>query len=392
MLIVFIMKCLTLYEGKHRVGLTEDVNWSKNIIFPIARSTPSKQLRIVTWRNYLPEDVFSLFTEKYGTEVVVIEVTSNEEMLELLENSPAQYDIFTPGDYMVTKMINNGLLHLLDHDNLPNMEILDEDVRRSEYDRGLQYGVPLFRASLGIVFNINYVSGIPRDMGFIVQQIRNDYLAFRTGVVKEMRYAMGFTLMYLGFSPNTTKPEEITEARDLLIRMVEKYGLQLMGDEADDEALAANDILLGVDWNGTAAQALLQNPDIRFLLPEGEVLVTIDNAVINAMSKEIDTAELFINFLLIPEVAARMSNYNNYSSCVTASLPFIKRVIRNGPGFLFPNEQDRQFLVDIGDNIKLYEDAWAEVLKAKPPDSLIKLPLPKGGLFLGGSHSSEFRN
>lgn len=389
-LMIMTMKILTVYEGKHRIGISDSADWAEDIILPAASFSPDKQLMVVTWGNYLPQEVFDLFTEKYGTEIVTTEVTSNEEMLELLEKFPGKYDVLTPSDYMVTKMINEGLLRRLDHDKFSNIGRLDEDVRRAEYDRGLRFCVPLFRTSLGIGVNIKYVTGIPRDLEFIVEQIQNDYLAYRTGIVKEMRFAMGIALMYLGYSPNTINPAEIIEARDVLIRMVEKYGLILMGELNDDEALVSNDVLLSIVWNGTAAIALHENSEIRFLLPEGEVLVAIDSAVVSVKSKRVSTAELFINYMLIPEVAARMSNYNSNPNCVTASMPFVKRIIRNGPGFLFPIEENRRYLMDLGEKNTLYEDAWAKVLEAKTPDTLIKLPLPKGGLFQGGTQSSNF--
>jgi spermidine/putrescine transport system substrate-binding protein len=380
------------YQSKTPVGEPDSLEWKFQITMPGVDFVPDEELQIVTMNNYIPQDVYDHFTATYGTRVVASKVTSNEEQLQLLEKFPGKYDILTTGDYMVTKMIGSGLLHKLDRNQLPNMTNLDADVLRADYDLGLGYSVPLFRTSLGVVFNINYVSGIPRDLNFVINQIYNDYLAFRTGFIKEMRFAMGISLMSLGYSPNTIISAQIDEARDRLITMINKYGLTFMDEVNDDEALIANEILLAMHWNGTAATALLKNSNINFLLPEGQVLVTIDSAVISAESKRIRTAQLFINYLLIPEVAARMSNYNCFANCITASKPFVRRIISNGPGFIFPEEGDRLFLRDLGENIKMYDDAWAMVLDAKPSENLVRLPLPKGGLFQGGSQSSDFAN
>lgn len=371
------------------VGEDNTAEWARDLKLRKAQFTPAEQLEIITWYDYLPQEVFDLFTRTYGTKIVPTLVNSNEEMFELLRKNPGKYDLITPSDYMVTKMIKGGLLHRLDHKNLPNIESLDEDVRRTKYDRGLQYCVPLFRTSLGIAFNIKYVSGIPRNWRFLAEQIRNDYFVFRVGISKEMRFAMGVSLMLLGYSPNTTNSEEIAAARDLLIDLVKKRGLVLL-DTDTEERLVKNETLLGVVWSGSAASALRKNPNIRFLLPEGQALVTFDNAVISAASTRARTAELFINYLLIPQVCARMTDYNYFPNSNSSSLPFIQRLIRNGPGFLFPQEDERLFLEDLGENITLYEEAWSEVQQATPDAALVKLPLPKDGFFKGDAQVDNF--
>jgi spermidine/putrescine transport system substrate-binding protein len=389
-LLVVVAISLVGCDNRTPVGEADTTNWAEHVKLPKAGFTPDDTLEVITYYEYIPQDVFDLFARTYGTKIVPTLVASNEDMFELLKKNPSKYDVVTPSDYMVTKMINSGLLHRLDQANIPNMENLDEDVRRAVYDPGLNYCIPLFRTSLGMAFNITYISGIPRNWNFLVKQLRNDYLAYRVGITKEMRFAMGISLQLLGYSPNTINPQEINEARDLLIDAVNRYGFVLMGAQHDDESLGNNDILLGVTWNGTAASALRKNPNIRFLLPEGPVLVTIDNAVISAQSKRSRTAELFTNFLLTPQVIARITNYNYFPNSISASLPFVKRNIRTGPGFLFPEEENRLFLKDLGPNSKLYEDAWALVLQAKTPKTLVKLPLPKGGFFKGDSQLENF--
>ncbi len=377
-------------DNKTPVGALDSPAWADHLKLPKVSFTPDQQLNIITYYEYLPQEIFDLFTRTYGTVIVPTLITSNEEMLELLQKNPDKYDLLTPSDYMVTKMHNSGLLHRLNQENLPNMENLDEDLRRMEYDQGLHYCVPLFRTSLGIAFNISYISGIPRNWGFIDEQLRNEYLTYRIGITKEMRFAMGISLQFLGYSPNTTNPKEIIEARDQLIYSIKRYGFSLLEEENNDESLINNNILLGVVWNGSAASALQKNPNIRFLLPEGPVLVTIDNAVISAQSKRTRTAELFVNYLLTPQVAARITNYNYFPNSISASAPFTKRSIRTGPGFLFPEEENRLLLKDLGPSIKLYEDAWTQVLQAKTPETLVKLPLPKGGFFKGDTQTVDF--
>jgi len=390
LVLALVAFCIGGCDNRTPVGKSDTQDWTKHLKLPKAQFEPAEQLNILTWHYYIPQEVFDLFSKAYGTRIFPTYIHSNEEMFSLLQSRPEQYDLLTPSDYMVTKMIKNNLLYRLDHQNLPNLEDLDEDLRRVPFDIGLRYCVPLFRTSLGIGFNIDYIVGIPRSWNFLVEQARNNYLDYRLGIMKEMRFAMGIALQLGGYSPNTTNPKEITEARNLLINTVKTCGLSFMGEENSDKELINGDILLGVVWNGTAANALNHNSNIRFLLPEGKVMVTIDNAVISARSKSIRTAELFLNYLLQPQVMAQMTNYNYFPNSMSSSLPQVKRSIRTGPGFLFPEEEDRLFLKDLGEATKLYEEAWAQVLQTKAPETLVKLPLPKGGFFRGDTQMEDF--
>ncbi|EXJ11069.1 polyamine ABC transporter substrate-binding protein [Imhoffiella purpurea] len=372
------------------VGELDGEDWSEGLNLPEADFTPAERLEVVTWTDYIPDDVFALFEKTYGTRVEPTLVGSNEDMLERFEKKPGRFDVLTASDYMVAVMIGKGLLHGIDHAHFSNVQSLDEDMLRVWYDRGLRHSIPLFRISLGVAFNIKYVSGIPRSWDYLHEQVRNEYLAFRFGIVGEMRFAMGMALILDGHSPNSRDPAEIAAAGDRLVHAVEHYGMTLFGADAGDRALADNDVLLALTWNGLGAEVLKKNTDIRFLLPEGQVLVAYDNLVIAAESRRVRTAELFIDFLLTPQVMAHVTNYNHFPNSNSLSMPFVEPIVRNGPGYLLPDEENRQFLQDVGESIRYYEAAWKRVLEADPLPSLVKLPLPRDGFFRGGTAPIDF--
>ncbi len=67
-----------------------------------------------------------------------------------------------------------------------------------------------------------------------------------------------------------------------------------------------------------------------------------DNFVIPAASPRKDTAEAFINFLLRPEISARIVNEQHYATANEAAYPFIKSEILNDPVIFPPIEKIRQ--------------------------------------------------
>jgi len=379
-IILFILLALLAGCSKTDLRTIEDDNWSATIQFHKPKFKPADSLEVMTWDDYIPPEVFKKFTEVYGTKLNVTIIQSNEELYSLLKQDPEKYDLIMPGDYLVSKLIKAGMLYKLDLDKIPNSTGLDESIRRLNADLGIKYTIPLFFSSIGIAFNIKYIAGLPRNWDFIMEQARNAYLNYRLFIRKEMRIGMGVALMSQGFSPNSVNPEEIEQAKMVLINLVKHYGLKFVG-EATGDALKDSDALLGVVWNGTASYALGFNHNIRFLFPEGSIISTYESGAIPIGSKNKETAELLLNYLITPEVMGRTSNFNYFSNSNPSSMTFVKTLIKNSPGFMMPPEENRVYIQELGDSLKLYEKAWEEIQATKPDADVVFLPLPKNGLF-----------
>jgi spermidine/putrescine transport system substrate-binding protein len=104
-------------------------------------------------------------------------------------------------------------------------------------------------------------------------------------------------------------------------------------------------------------------------MPRDGALFWGDNFVIPAKSVEKYTAEVLINFLLRPDIGARIANENRYATPNEAALPLIDPAIRNDP-VVFPSSEDMQRgelvlpLSPEGD--RRYEDLWERFVKDTP--------------------------
>ena len=92
-----------------------------------------------------------------------------------------------------------------------------------------------------------------------------------------------------------------------------------------------------------------------------------ESFVIPADSPNKATAELFLNFILRPEIAAQIANENYYATPNEAAHAFIDPVILNDAVIFPPNEDliDAQLILplsQIGQN--LYDDLWARFMGA----------------------------
>ncbi len=44
------------------------------------------------------------------------------------------YDVVIPSDYMISRLISEGMLEKLDFSKIPNLSLIDENLRFMEYD------------------------------------------------------------------------------------------------------------------------------------------------------------------------------------------------------------------------------------------------------------------
>ena len=83
-------------------------------------------LNVYNWGLYISDgsdesvDVLSAFEELTGIKVNYTTFDSNESLYAKMKSGGASYDVIFPSDYMVGKMIQEGMLAELDYSNIPN--------------------------------------------------------------------------------------------------------------------------------------------------------------------------------------------------------------------------------------------------------------------------------
>jgi spermidine/putrescine transport system substrate-binding protein len=96
---------------------------------------------------------------------------------------------------------------------------------------------------------------------------------------------------------------------------------------------------ISMGYAGDAISGMELNPGIQYVLPEDGALLWNDTFVIPANSPNQYTAEVFLNFLLRPEINAMIANVNLYATTNEASLPLIDPGILKNP-MIYPANSD----------------------------------------------------
>lgn len=320
----------------------------------------AKVLNVYNWGDYIDESVLKDFEKESGIKVNYETYDTNENMYTKLKTGGANYDICIPSDYMITKMINEDMLEKIDFNNIPNYKYIDDKFKNLAFDPKNEYSVPYMWGTFGIIYNSKMVKE-PVDSWNILwdEKYKGEILMFNS-----LRDTIAISLKRLGYSMNSTNPDEIEKAKQELVQqkpLVRAYVV----DEVKD-MMVQEEAALAVVWAGDAMTMINQNPDLKYVLPKEGSNMWFDNIVIPKGSKNKKEAELFIDFLTRADIAKKNADYIGYSTPNTETFKILDEEIKNDKT-AYPDEdilKKCEVFIYLGDNIKLYDKAWTEI-KAK---------------------------
>lgn len=321
----------------------------------------SQQVIVYNWGEYLDPEVLTLFEEETGIEVIYDEYETNETMYPKVASKAADYDIVCPSDYMIQKMIENDLLAEINFENVPNIKNIDPNYinQSKDFDPENKYSVPYCVGTVGILYNKTMVDE-PVDSWDILW---NDKYKDNILMQDSVRDAFMVALKKLGYSMNSSDPEELEEAKQALIDqkpLTQAYVVDQVRDK-----MIGNEAAIGVIYSGEAIYTQRENSDLEYVIPKEGTNVWIDSWCILKDAPNKENAEKFINFLCRPDIALMNFEYITYSTPNTEARKLIEdEDIRNST-IAFPdlsqynNLETYQYLGNKTDRI--YNDLWKEV-------------------------------
>lgn len=321
-------------------------------------------LHVYIWSDYLAEGIVEEFEAANDCEVVIDNYDSNEVLHAKLKGGATGYDVVFPSSYVVRMMVEDGLLQKINHDHIPNLQNLDPSfLQNVSLDKGMEFSVPYMTGSTGIAYRKDVVENFEptwRTFG------RAD-LAGRMTLLDDPRECLGVALKTLGYSMNTVNEAEINAAADLVIEW--KKNIARFESEAFKAGIASKEFWVVQGWGGDIQQVIDENEDenIVFVLPQEGFPMWEDTMAIPAGSDNVELAEKFINYLHDAGIAARNIEYNYYLCPNAAAYPLLSEEIKANPVVFIPAEllPLGEQTLDVGDDLKKYNDAWDRVKAAQ---------------------------
>ena len=324
----------------------------------------SKELNIFVWTEYFPQDMLDCFELVYDIKLNRDEYSSNEEMYAKVSAGGTAYDLVQPTDYIIPLMIRGELLQELDHNKMPNMVNFEAGWMDQPFDPGNKYSVPYLAGTDAIVVNTATVENVPVSWNDLWKPEYANRMVF----LDDSRAIIGMTLVTLGYSPNTTDPAQLEEAKQKLAELVPN--IKVFDSDSPKSALIAGDVDLGVVWTGEAFIANQENPDIQYIYPEEGPVLWQDNWLMLKGASHADAAYAWLNYTMQGDVfwlTIRDFQYTNPNKAALeyakANQPEVYKAYADSPITNPPADVVAKgfSIEDVGEATPLYDDIWVEV-------------------------------
>lgn len=295
-------------------------------------SSEKTTLYVYNWGQYISEgddgslDVIAAFEEAYpNIRVQYSTYDSNEIMYSKLSNGGITVDVIIPSDYMIGRMVQEGMLEELNFDNIPNYQYIDDSFKNTSYDPENKYSVPYTWGTVGIIYNTKYV-----DEADVTgwELLWNKKYAGKILMFDNSRDAFGIAEYLLGYDVNTTDEAELQDCAAKLAEqkpVVQQYVMDQIFDAMENE-----EAWIAPYYAGDYLTMVEENPDLAFYRPTAQGYnMFIDAMCIPTCCQEKEAAETFINFLCSPEISSANMAFLGYSVPSTAAKELMDPEIAN---------------------------------------------------------------
>ncbi|WP_448380320.1 ABC transporter substrate-binding protein [Gloeomargarita sp.] len=321
-------------------------------------SPPPPTLSVYNWATYIAPQVLTDFERQFHVRIKYDTFDSPDTLYAKLKPGNPGYDVIFPSDYMVTRMIKEGMLVPLEPQQIPNRVHLGETFRNPDYDPGNRYSVPYLWGTQGIGYNRAKV-GRTVDRWEVMFDPQ-----YRVAWQEESRATLGAVLIALGLDPNTTDARAINRARDWLLQ--HSGNIVAFAPDTGEELLNQGEVVLALENSGDVLQVMAENPDLAYAIPRQGAILWVDAMAIPKGAPHVQLAHQFINYLLDPQVAAQIANYTRYATPNQTAIAqkLIRAADLQNPAIYPPPEVMAKLTVlqDVPPAaLKLYEAAWNAV-------------------------------
>jgi spermidine/putrescine transport system permease protein len=304
-----------------------------------------KTLHIFCWSEYIPQQIVDAFSEETGIKVSVETYSSNEEMLAKLFAGGGNYDIIQPSEYVIEGLIKEGRLSPIDHAKIPNMKNLAPEFTNMSFDPGNKYSVPYMAGTVGIIMNTELVQEDIKGYNDVFQE----KFAKNIVVLDDAREIVSWGLESLGIPVNEVSDENLAKVRPLLEKWLPL--VKVFDSDSPKTALLNGDVALGIVWAGEGAILLNEDQKFKWIIPAEGAHLFVDSLAIPKSAKHVQNAEIFINYVLRPEVSAKISEVFPYLNPNVAARELLTPAQRNNPASFPSADQlaNMQTFKDVGE-------------------------------------------
>jgi putrescine transport system substrate-binding protein len=299
------------------------------------------------WSSYIHPDTLPSFTAATGIAVNYDVYDSNDVLEGKLLAGNTGYDLVVPTGNFFRNQRAAGLFQPIDRAKLANYGNLDPDLlaRIAAIDPDNKYSVPYAWGTTGLGINVAKIRERLPDA-----PLDSWDLLFKPEIVKHFKDC-GVTVIdasdelteiglnYLGYRPDSSDPDELRQAMDLVAK-IRPYIRYFHSSQYIDD-FANGEVCLVLGWSGDLYQAMddaREGLGLRYVIPKEGSLLWFDLLAIPADAPHVANAYRLLDYLLSPQVAAGFTNETFFPSGNRAAAEFVRPELRDDPAVFPPPE------------------------------------------------------
>jgi len=314
-----------------------------------AAAKRERHVAIYNWSEYIGKTTIADFERETGIKVEYDTFDSDSTLEAKMLAGGAGYDVVSTSENFFSRQIKAGAYQAVDRSRLPNWQNIDPDVLRTlaPFDPGNAHAVPYLHSYDGFAYNVPLVRARMRDapvgsldMLFnpeVVRRFADCGVTFLDSPGEVLQLA----LLYLKRDPNSDRPEDFKAAEELVLKV--RPFIHHFSSEYID-ALANGETCVAMAWSSDYAIAIdraraagLDLP-LSFTIPVEGTANTVNGWLIPFDAPDVAEAHEFINYMLRPDVIAKVTNDTHYPNEIPGSRPFLNPNILNDPALYPPPE------------------------------------------------------
>jgi spermidine/putrescine transport system substrate-binding protein len=283
-----------------------------------ARAEDARTLRIITWSDYIPQEIVDQFKQETGIQVEV-SLSNNEEIISKLRaTGGAGFDLAQPSqDRLVSAQQEFRIYRPIDLARVKVDEFrpdLLEIVKKNATYEGKLYALPYVWGTEGLLVNSrrasisDYLDLCRADLKgkTSVRLRRPTLMAFALAIGKDPFALYGDTKAYSAL---------MDEVGRTLIAC--KPNFRFFYDNKDQliNGVRSGEIVASMMWDSVSWKLNRENPDLKYINPKSGAIAWLDTMALPARGRNEAGAYAWINFTMRPDIAAKIArSIGNFSA------------------------------------------------------------------------------
>lgn len=289
---------------------------------PTEKPSPAAELNFANWPLYIDTDdndetkhkTLEDFTAEYGTKVNYSEVINDNDEFFGTIRAPLQagqdtgWDIIVLTDWLAARLVRLGWAEEMDLGNVPNyVNNLEDAFKGPDWDPENKHHAPWQAGMTGLGFD----SAKTGDLSS-VNEFWNEQWKGKLTYLTEMRDTVGFALIKLGKRRDSFTLDDFDAAIAELQKAVDAKLVRAFTGNEYAESMVAGDVIVAMAWSGDIIQKQADKETLVFKIPAEGGNLWYDNMLIPKGAAHKYTAELMIDFVYRPDIAAQIEAWVNY--------------------------------------------------------------------------------